>query len=558
MKTITIKKKISFLLISTSLLLIIGILTVSYIVNKKNITEICESYLYDSCVSLSNSLYESFYGKTASDDQQVELEYTLNNSGISTMDSSQAYLVDKKGKYLYHNDPSMIGKKISGNPVIEEVLSNLQKKGIMTTADVRTCKVNGKEVYIAFMCTVNDWVIYIQADKSDVLKPIQTITMYSVVVGIILLSLAVLVGIFVTSKITRPIAALTETINHISELNLTEGTAIPKTNDEVGMMGDAVQEMRIKLSQIVQELNDISKTLVTDSNSLYEISENVNTASTDNSATNEELAASMENTTSATNTVTDNILQMNENATAVATKINHGTELTMDIMKKAENIRNQTVTASQETFRVYDEIKETSNEAIVQAKQVERINELANAIQDIAEQTNLLSLNATIEAARAGEEGKGFAVVANEISALAEQSTQTSSDIVMIVEQVNSSVETLTKCLLDALHFLENKVIHDYNDFKQSSDEYSDVTHSIQNFMSQADQEVSMLKTAIEEITRSMDSINHNINECYHGITDITEKTTNVVELTEETFHRTENCKASAEQLNAITSRFQV
>ena len=119
-------------------------------------------------------------------------------------------------------------------------------------------------------------------------------------------------------------------------------------------------------------------------------------------------------------------------------------------------------------------------------------------------------------------------------------------------------METLTKCLTDALHFLENKVMNDYHDFRQSSDEYSEVTHSMKDFMNQADSEVSMLKNTIDKITQSMDSINHNINECYIGITDITEKTTNVVELTEETFHRTANCKTSAEQLNAITSRFQV
>ncbi|MGN0482988.1 MAG: methyl-accepting chemotaxis protein [Lachnospiraceae bacterium] len=558
MKKFTIKAKISFLLVCTSILLITGILTVSYVINKQSITEICESYLYDSCVSLSNSLYGNFYGSKYSDDTLVELEYTLNNSGISTMESSQAYLVDQNGCFLYHDNPDMIGQKISGNPVIEDVLSTLQNKGIMTTADVKNCTVNGKEVYIAFMCTVNDWIVFIQADKSDVLKPIYTITAYCIAIGVILLLLAQIIGIILTTKITKPISALTTMINHISEFDLKADVEIPRTNDEIGVMGEAVQKMREKLSQIVQEINDISHTLVNDSNSLYEISENVNSASMDNSATNQELAASMENTTSATNTVTDNVQGMNQNAISVADKINDGTKLTMDMMEKANAIQTQTVLASEKTFEVYNNIKKTSNEAIGQAKQVKQINALANAIQEIADQTTLLSLNASIEAARAGEEGRGFAVVAGEISALADQSTKTSADIVTIVEQVNSSVETLTKCLLDALHFLEEKVISDYKGFEQSSKEYSEVTQTIQEFMTQADREVTMLKTSIEEITNSMDSINKNVNECYHGITDITDKTTHVVHLTEETFHRTQNCKNSAEQLNAITSRFQV
>ena len=82
-------------------------------------------------------------------------------------------------------------------------------------------------------------------------------------------------------------------------------------------------------------------------------------------------------------------------------------------MGKTTSIYEKTKTASDETIRVYDTIRKTSDEAITNAKEVEKINELVNAIQDIAEQTNLLSLNASIEAARAGEQGKGFAVVAS-------------------------------------------------------------------------------------------------------------------------------------------------
>lgn len=38
----------------------LAILLISYVVNKKNITELCESYLYDTCISASDTLYESF------------------------------------------------------------------------------------------------------------------------------------------------------------------------------------------------------------------------------------------------------------------------------------------------------------------------------------------------------------------------------------------------------------------------------------------------------------------------------------------------------------------
>ena len=550
----TIKSKVATLIASTSVILIVAVLAVSLTVMKNNVVTMCENYLYDTCVSASNTLYESFYGDTEQVNMDVRIQYILYNVGIQDMDSSKAYLVDKSGNFLYHNDPDMIGTQMTGNKVIQDVLDQLNSTGVMPTADVKECKVDGTQKYVAYMCTVNDWVVYVEADKDDVLSSITSIITSSLIVGGLFILLAVVIGIIVTGPITK----LTTVINDISELNMTDEHEIPITKDEIGVMGAAVARMKHQLQEIVGDLNGISGKLVSDSNTLYDISENVTEASTNNSATNEELAASMESTSQSTENVTNSVQDMNSSAIEVANKINEGTNLTSSAMDKAQEIHERTRQAREETLKVYDEIKGTSEQAIIQAKEVQKINELANAIQEIADQTTLLSLNASIEAARAGEQGRGFAVVASEIANLASESTTTGANIVTIVAQVNTSVETLTKCLVDALEFLENKVMNDYDAFMESSDEYSSAAKNIEDFMNQANEEVDQLKSAISSITDVMDSINRNINECSIGINDIANKTTEVVELTSESFERSNNCKTSASELQDITSRFHI
>lgn len=554
----TIKSKVATLIASTSVILIVAVLAVSLTIMKNNVVTMCENYLYDTCVSASNTLYESFYGDTEQVNMDVRIQYILYNVGIQDMDSSKAYLVDKSGNFLYHDDPDMIGTQMTGNKVIQDVLDQLNSTGVMPTADVKECKVDGTQKYVAYMCTVNDWVVYVEADKDDVLSSITSIITSSLIVGGLFILLAVVIGIIVTGKITKPITKLTTVINDISELNMTDEHEIPITKDEIGVMGTAVARMKHQLQEIVGDLNGISGKLVSDSNTLYDISENVTEASTNNSATNEELAASMESTSQSTENVTNSVQDMNSSAIEVANKINEGTNLTSSAMDKAQEIHERTRQAREETLKVYDEIKGTSEQAIIQAKEVQKINELANAIQEIADQTTLLSLNASIEAARAGEQGRGFAVVASEIANLASESTTTGANIVTIVAQVNTSVETLTKCLVDALEFLENKVMNDYDAFMESSDEYSSAAKNIEDFMNQANEEVDQLKSAISSITDAMDSINRNINECSIGINDIANKTTEVVELTSESFERSNNCKTSASELQDITSRFHI
>lgn len=553
----SIRQKITAMLAATVVAVIAIILVVSSVVNKKNITELCESYLYDTCISASDTLYESFYGDSERNDLSVRLQYILNNVGIDTMDSSTCYLVDMDGNYLYHQKEDLIGTQIQDNPVVQSVIDRYQSEGMITTADVRKSVVDGDPVYLAFMCTVNDWIVVVQADEADVMAPITTINTVSIILGVVLLVLSLAIGYALTYHITKPISVLTNVINDISELKMSNTHKIPKTKDEIGVMAHAVEHMRTQLSNIVTELNDISDVLVDDSNNLYNISNKVNDASSDNSATSEELAASMEETSTSAESVNENIQNMNDRVSIVAQEVQKGAALTTDVMKKTNEIQENTKRASTATTDVFASIQAASEEAIIRAREVDKINSLAGAIQDIAEQTNLLSLNASIEAARAGEAGRGFAVVADEISKLANQSTNTSADILVIAGQVNESVEVLTQNLEKALEFMKVNVMGDYEEFMKSSEEYAEATRSIEEFMDHANEQIMEIRSGIMAMAESIGSISTNINECSVGVNDIAEKTTDVVTLTVDTFERTTNCKNSAEKLQEITSRFQ-
>ena len=555
-KGFSIRSKVTMLMASSSVLLIVAILIVSYKINSRNIIALCESYLYDTCISASDTLYESFYGEEDLSGLQVRLAYILNNVGIDTMESSTCYLLDSQGTYLYAKDESLIGTTMTGNAAIQAVVDEFKASGKVTTADVKEATVNGKAVYCAFICTVNDWILVVQADREDVMEPIVTINVWCIGIGVVLLAFCLIIGLLVTHVITRPISILTTVINDISDLKVSSDNQIPVTRDEIGVMSEAVEVMKEKLSGIVGELNDISGILVEDSNTLAAITEQVNDASSDNSATNEELAASMDTTSNAVETVNDRIQNISHTISSVADEIGNGTSLAQEVVDKTRDIKEVTKKASEETVGIFGSIREASQEAIQRAKEVEKINTLATDIKEIAVRTNLLSLNASIEAARAGEAGRGFAVVAEEISKLANQSTDTSADIMSIAEQVNHSVEVLTDCLVKVLDFMRNNVMSDYDEFIKTSDEYSEATETIEQFMNRANDQINEIRRDISSIADSIAGISNNVSECSVGVNDISVKTCDVVELTVETYEKTKNCKRLAEQLNEITSRF--
>ncbi len=139
------------------------------------------------------------------------------------------------------------------------------------------------------------------------------------------------------------------------------------------------------------------------------------------------------------------------------------------------SVYNETVTAKEKTGRIYDEISEQSKTALEKSKAVEKVNDLAVAIQDIASQTNLLALNASIEAARAGEAGRGFAVVAEEIRKLAEQTKEETEHISTLIDELSENAQLMT----DKVSVTVENSNKENEAAKEASAKFADITEKV-------------------------------------------------------------------------------
>ena len=136
--------------------------------------------------------------------------------------------------------------------------------------------------------------------------------------------------------------------------------------------------------------------------------------------------------------------------------------------QKAASAAQQGKTAVAGNMEAIKRIKEQTEfvalSIVKLSEQSQAIGDITTTVNDIAEQSNLLAVNAAIEAAKAGEQGKGFAVVAAEVKSLAEQSKQATTQVrvilndvqkatsaaVMATEQVNKAVEAGVKQATEA------------------------------------------------------------------------------------------------------------
>jgi methyl-accepting chemotaxis protein len=160
----------------------------------------------------------------------------------------------------------------------------------------------------------------------------------------------------------------------------------------------------------VDTISDSTNKITSSSQSLSNSAVRLSNMSATQSASVEEITATIEQTSQNVNANFKSIEELTSYDANMQQKANSGYEYMLKLKDSMEDISQSS----------------------------KNINALVNTIDEIAFQTNLLSLNAAVEAARAGEHGVGFAVVAEEVRSLASRSA---SEAVKIHHVIEKSVE---------------------------------------------------------------------------------------------------------------------
>ena len=371
------------------------------------------------------------------------LESMFGHVKLSGMDSSYVYVVSKDGTMLMHPTASKVGQPVE-NEVVSDVVRQLQS-GVVPDAKVVEYDFKGTDKLAAYyVLRSGDGMLVLTADKEEAFGAVNQFVVQCLITGVFILALVVLGGVLISRSIARPIKMLTTVVDQNAGFDFTENRIsrlLSKGKGETAVMSSSLETMRGNLVGMVHKLTETAKKLTDNADGLKSIVENLNSNSCDNSATSQELAASMEETSATTQLIDERMADINENTRMIGSLTKEGEQNAADIITKAEKLKKNSQEANDKTREIYSKVKQESDIAIEKAKDIEQINALTEAITSIASQTELLSLNASIEAARAGEAGKGFAVVANEVGKLAVSCNETSEHISQSLNEMRKAIE---------------------------------------------------------------------------------------------------------------------
>jgi methyl-accepting chemotaxis protein len=378
------------------------------------------------------------------------------------------------------------------------------------------------------------------ADNGMVARDI-TITILVCLISIII---AISAGIYMHKNIISRLNGLKDFASRLAGYDFSKDIRIIR-KDEIGEIGSqlnfAQKNVKGLISTIVDESYNISSLSQELSANVEEISakldevdnssRNINSTLTATSATAEEIAASVE--------------EVNSSMESLSSKAEEGSSNAEKIKSRAEKVKEDSRIAIKNTAEVREQKKKNIIKAIEDAKVVEEVKVMANAIAEIAEQTNLLALNAAIEAARAGESGKGFAVVAEEVRKLAEESSQTVITIQNTIGKIQDAVKNLSENSNDILDFMSTEVDKQLQGYARIGERYS----SDGDFVSLMSEE---LVSMAQEVEATIEQINEAIQ---NTAADVQQSSVNSEKIQSEIEG---SSAAMAQVANAATEQAQI
>ena len=199
----------------------------------------------------------------------------------------------------------------------------------------------------------------------------------------------------------------------------------------------------------------------------------------------------------------------------------------MDILQEKNNQGIKSIHQLSEGFEEnLRATQQATDEMAALSEKTASIGEIVESINSITSQTNLLALNAAIEAARAGEAGKGFAVVADEISALSAQSSEATTRIEDILDEIIQGVDH-ARDIMDG----NRRIVIDSNDkLKDTVDVFHNMLKSSQTVVKVADKLKEELKGVVaikDSLLTSMQTLSSMLqksSEATEGISSTTEE----------------------------------
>lgn len=352
-------------------------------------------------------------------------------------------------------------------------------------------------------------IVVVNHEKETMDSSITVAVAVIIIFSMVSLALGILISILITRSLVVPMSKAMDFASNLSKGDFSKPLEIKQT-DEIGHLAAALEDMRLRLKEIIEGIIMSAGSLAS--------------GSTELASTTEELASTFSEQSQQVSSVASAVEEISTSSALVMQSIHE----VSDKSASAKNLTAEGQRHIESANVVMDDIRrnvtELSTTVAGLAKSSEDIGSILLVINDIADQTNLLALNAAIEAARAGDHGRGFAVVADEVRKLAERTQQSTEEIRNIISQfIKETARTNTEMIeagkkvqngaekLNAVDQIFEKIVDSVNEISNSSAMITTAVSEQSQAITNINDNAQVISSGLEQSTAAITQVSHTV-----------------------------------------------
>ncbi|MDF1763584.1 MAG: methyl-accepting chemotaxis protein [Oleibacter sp.] len=317
------------------------------------------------------------------------------------------------------------------------------------------------------------------------------------ILGIVALVIAIFASVTITRNITTRLLKASQIAKSLSMGQLSVQIK-SDGNDEITDLMKSMSIMADNLKSMIGEILTSSTEMGSSSTRLLKLAEDSKNGIKQQLEETDQVATAMQEMSVASSDVASSVLQVREAASATESQARIG----LGVVTNTQNKISQ----------LFDNVTQTADQIEKLRIETENIGGILDVIRSIADQTNLLALNAAIEAARAGDQGRGFAVVSDEVRMLAKRTQESTTEIQVMIERLESGVGTSVDSMDHGMSLTKDCVAMS-EEATQSLVEIASAINTVNEMAEQISAAAEEQSQVAKEITSSLETVREVANE---------------------------------------------
>lgn len=468
----------------------------------------------------TNGLGLAGLAKSITDMQKLLQQFKIEQTGF-------VFIADKSGLIQLHKDANKVAKVNIDTLYGSNVHSTLYNPSGFAITEL---SLNNEATFLAAMPIANtDLYVLAQVPKSEVFATVGTLEWQIFTFTLVIALVASILSYLLARSLASPLSDMAELFSRLGSGDANLAYRLPESNQpELNNLSHGFNQFIHKIETAIKQVANESTEIRQSSNHVFEQAKNN--------------SQSIDNQKEQTISVAAAINEMGATVQEIAQSAANAAKLTQSSQENTSQSHQQVLQSQATISALATDIDGITEQVTLLSKKTIDIASIVDSIRGISEQTNLLALNAAIESARAGEHGRGFAVVADEVRALANRTSQSTTEIQSMIEELTTISEDVVNDISQSKQKAQQSV-----GAMQSSVELLDAISETAN---QINDMATLIATATEQQSNVVADVGRNIEQ----ISEISDRAMNEQINTEQAISDLAN---SAQALDALVATFE-